>query len=54
MKLKVKALKNGPVIWIMKDGKLLDFTSFDSLEESMIEKEIENREGEPSEFWLDD
>ena len=48
---KVRPLKNGPYIWIMKDGKMLDFTS--DQEEEIIEKEIEDRSGEPSEFWLD-
>ena len=46
---------NGPCIWIMKDGRLLDFTT-NINEEAMIEKGPqlnEDRSGEPNYFTLE-
>lgn len=47
---KVRPLKNGPCIWIMRGGKMLDFTPIEDKEEDTIEREIADHSGEPSEF----
>ena len=56
MKRRVRALKSGPCIWIMKDGRLLDFTA-DINEDALIEKGpqlSEDRSGEPESFYVDE
>ena len=42
-----RALRCGQVVWLMRDGKVLDFTPLEPVDE---EKEIEDRSGEPTEL----
>ena len=55
LKQKIKPLPNDPCIWIMKNGKTVDFTLENKAEDILIEKGTqlpEDRSGEPSEFWV--
>ena len=55
LKRKIEPLPNGPCIWIMKNGKIVDFTLENKAEDILIEKGTqlpEDRSGEPSEFWV--
>ncbi len=52
IKRSVRPLPNGPVIWIMRDGKAIDLT-LEVNEDEMIERGSqlpEDRSGEPDQF----
>jgi|GEM_PF-1879177 len=54
---RLKALRHGPVIWIVRDGKAVDFSAEDKIENELIEKGPqlpEDRSGEPDQFYLDE
>jgi len=55
LKQKVRSLCDGPCIWIMKNGKIVDFTLENKAEDILIEKGTQlpkDRSEEPSEFWI--
>jgi hypothetical protein len=52
-----KALRHGPVIWIVRNGKPVDLSDEDKLENKLIEKGPqlpEDRSGEPETFYLNE
>jgi len=55
IRMRIKALRHGPVIWIVRNGKPVNLCPEDNIEDLIIEKGPqlpEDRSGEPEEFYL--